>query len=655
MTRNRSGSSFSIKMRMLTLAGAATLGVGSMLFVGWYENAKQEEALLRATEIQAVVEQVNEMRLANINMVLAAMDSIIDREEGAIQPERAEIISQALAELAANQTALERVALESDRGSLLTTYRDDLAVLSQAIQQDLTRLIEQRADAQEFGAIDDAIDGAGGRVSATLDEVATLGNGLVSLGVEEAKARSRESLTIQLTLGGVAFLSVIILQLIHGNAIVGGINRIRRSMQSIVDGDFERPVEATNRRDEIGEMARSAEVFRLAAIEKLALEERTKAESEATQKDREARAAILEADSRALRLAVDALAEGLTRLSEGDLSTEITADFPTELVRLRTDFNLVGQKLRTAMTEIAVNSSSIRANSHQMRAAADDLAKRTEQQAASLEESSAALAELTATVNSAAERAEEASRMVAHTKERAEESGAVVSNATLAMGRIQDASNEIGKIINVIDEIAFQTNLLALNAGVEAARAGDAGKGFAVVAQEVRALAGRAGDAARDIKTLVSRSTQEVGIGVELVTAAGQALSGIGEEVVKINDLVKAIVTSAREQSTGLSEINEAVGQMDQVTQQNAAMVEQTNAASHTLASDAEGLTRLVGQFRMNGAAPAHGQASTASAAPRPIAEPPQIRSGQGTTVRHNRTALATASLAKAEEHWEEF
>ncbi|KPF42463.1 methyl-accepting chemotaxis protein [Rhizobium sp. AAP43] len=654
MPQIKSGHGMSVKQRILTLAAAAILGIGTMLGIGWYQNTKLDSALNHSIEIQNEVERINEMRLANANMVLAAMDSIIDRGEGKIQPDRVTIIDGALTLLRDNLPSLKAIAAETNASALLDNYDADIAELRKAVQVDLPRLIETGAPETEFGAIDDAIDGAGERVSNALNQLSKEGGNLVEQNVAEATSRSSQSLIFQLVTGAIAFLTVMLLQLLHGNSIVNGIRAVRSSMQRIVDGDYQTDVDGSERQDEIGDMARSAEIFRQAAIEKQSLESRTSAERLLTEQQRESRAAALDADTRALRAAVDALATGLMRLSDGDLTTEIVTPFPTDLERLRHDFNAVSIKLRAVMQEITVNSSSIRANSLQMRAAADDLAKRTEQQASSLEESSAALAQLTATVHSAAERAEEASRLVAQAKDRAEESGAVVNDATSAMGRIQDASSEIGKIINVIDEIAFQTNLLALNAGVEAARAGEAGKGFAVVAQEVRALAGRATDAARDIKALVNRSTLEVRSGVELVTAAGQALSGIGEEVLRINDLVKAIVTSAREQSTGLSEINSAVGQMDQVTQQNAAMVEQTNAASHTLASDAEGLTRLVGQFKMNGTDPAHAErAQPARADVRP--EAPRPRAAIGAVPRYNRSAMASANHAPAQEHWEEF
>ncbi|WP_377274971.1 methyl-accepting chemotaxis protein [Rhizobium sp. R86522] len=649
------GKDLSVKQRLMTLGAAAVLGIGSMLAVGWYQNARISTAIHDSIEIKNEVERINEMRLANANMVLAAMDTIIDSGEGSIQPERVEIINAAVALLRDGASVLASVAAEAGSPGEVASYEADLNAVAQAIQVDLKRMVETGAPEEEYAAIDDAIDGAGERLGNVLNNLSALGGNLVEDYVNEATRRSNQALTFQLGLGSIAFFSVIALQLIHGNSIANGIRLVRTSMQRITDGDYQTEVAGTDRHDEIGGMARSADIFRKAAIEKHDLEEASLSQRRQNEAERESRTATMEADTRALKLAVDALGEGLTRLSQGDLCATIAGPFPQDLERLRIDFNEVAINLKRVMTEIATNSSSIRANGQQMKSAADDLARRTEQQAASLEETSAALSEITETVKSATDRAEEASHMVDNAKDYAEKSGAVVNDAMSAMNRIEDATDEIGKIINVIDEIAFQTNLLALNAGVEAARAGDAGKGFAVVAQEVRALAGRAADAARDIKTLVTRSNDEVRSGVELVTATGQALHRIGEDVLRINEHVKAIVTSAREQSVGLSEINSAVSQMDQVTQQNAAMVEQTNAASHTLASDAENLSRLVGQFKVNLGEAAHDQYQEAARAASPQRPSPARALMNKVAGSFNRTATATASAAAAQEHWEEF
>jgi methyl-accepting chemotaxis protein len=241
------------------------------------------------------------------------------------------------------------------------------------------------------------------------------------------------------------------------------------------------------------------------------------------------------------------------------------------------------------------------ASADEIAAAADDTARRSEQQAASLEETAAALDEITATVKRASQGAGEASRVVTATRSDAAHSGEVVRGAVSAMNQIESSSQQISQIVGVIDEIAFQTNLLALNAGVEAARAGDSGRGFAVVAQEVRALAQRSADAAKEIKALISASTTQVGEGVRLVGQTGEALDGIVLKVGEIDALVSELAASAREQATGLNEVNAAVNQMDQGVQQNAAMVEQSTAVSHGLKSEISGLVRMIGRFEVSG------------------------------------------------------
>ena len=298
---------------------------------------------------------------------------------------------------------------------------------------------------------------------------------------------------------------------------------------------------------------------------------------------------------------VDSLAEALERLAAGDLTSRIDRQFTGRYAKLRTDFNGAVARLRETMASIAATTDGIDNGADEISHAANNLSRRTEHQAASLEETAAALDEITATVRKTAGVAREASEVVTLTRAQAESSGTVVESAVAAMSEIERSSAEIGQIIGVIDEIAFQTNLLALNAGVEAARAGDAGKGFAVVAQEVRALAQRSAEAAKEIKGLIASSATNVGQGVDLVGRTGEALSGIVERVVRIDQLVSEIAASAQEQSVGLSEVNTAVNEMDQVVQQNAAMVEQSTAATLALKNEASELARMIGRFRIAG------------------------------------------------------
>jgi len=297
--------------------------------------------------------------------------------------------------------------------------------------------------------------------------------------------------------------------------------------------------------------------------------------------------------------AVKGIAAGLTELRNNNVSFRLTEPFVPEFEALRTDFNSSLEQLTKTLTSISVNAQSVRNGATEITQASDDLARRTEQQAASLEETAAALDQITTAVRKTAENATDARNIVSAAKEDAGHSGDVVNQTVQSMGRIETSSKQIGNIIGVIDEIAFQTNLLALNAGIEAARAGDAGRGFAVVATEVRALAQRSADAAKEIKQLISASSSQVDSGVKLVGETGKALARIGDQIGKLNALIADIAASAQEQASGLGQVNTAVNQMDQVTQQNAAMVEEATAASHGLTNEAEELSQLVGLFQI--------------------------------------------------------
>ncbi|WP_075292294.1 methyl-accepting chemotaxis protein [Pararhizobium arenae] len=650
----------SVNSRLATLGATALLGFGSMIAVGWYESKIVDDALGRAAVAQASIAKASELRLTSVQLVLVAMDTIVDREEGAVAPDRLKQIADSIAALEAGRNDMFAVAETAGKPELMKTFDADLAELKKGISVDLKNLVETRAPTEQFDAIDDLIDGAGERFTTTLGDLTGVAGELLSARVKEAMDSSSTSIAIQMALGFAAMLSLLGMFVFHGNVLRRGIFAVRDNMRSILSGDYQTTVSGVTRSDEIGEMARSVEAFRLAAVEKQALEAAAAENRDQTEAERKEREAIRNAEARDIDYAVTHIGEGLRRLSEGDLSSTIRDPFRPDLESLRVSFNQTVEKLQQALVNVRENSISIDASGRQMRGAADDLARRTEQQAASLEETSAALDQITVTVRTATHRAEEASQMVETTRANAEESSRIVGEAMDAMSRIENASTEIGKIINVIDEIAFQTNLLALNAGVEAARAGEAGKGFAVVAQEVRELAQRAAGAAKDIKALVTRSSMEVGTGVQLVQATGEALGRIASEVVRINEHMASIVSAAREQSTGLQEINTAVGQLDQMTQQNAAMVEETNAASHTLAQDAENLSGLIGQFNLGQATAATVtsrapvRAAPASAAARPVPSPAKALMGK-LAGAFKPTASPVPKASGSAENWEEF
>ncbi len=386
-----------------------------------------------------------------------------------------------------------------------------------------------------------------------------------------------------------------------GRSITRPATAITGAMRRLAEGETEFAVPGLRRRDEFGAMAQALEIFRQAAIAKIELERqalvaRQRAEDEKVRFQREAEA---QAQARLMQ-ATTGLAAALHRLAEGDLSFELNEPFAPDFEALRHDLNRTIRQLDAAMSGVVQSSVAIDGGSQEISQSAADLARRTEQQAASLEETAAALDQLTANIRISADRAVEA-RSVAHSAdEDASRTADLVVDTIMAMEKIEQSSGKIGSIISVIDEIAFQTNLLALNAGVEAARAGEAGRGFAVVAQEVRELAQRSAKAAAEIKVLIRNSSTEVKDGARFVRETGAALSRIGGSVKTINDHIEVIAAATKEQSLGLSEINTAVNHLDQGTQQNAAMVEENNAASAMLAGETARLKQLVHQFRLS-------------------------------------------------------
>ena len=603
----------STKLTAIGLACAA--GFASLVAIGWVAGNRTADTMAYVKDASAKVSVVEDMTDSQLTLILAAMDAIVDKADGAIAPERMETIRESIARIAAGQPDATAVAEMLGQPELMDGFAENLATVSKAIQVDLVELIEARAPSEDFAAIDDAIDGGGEKLETALDQLSSGGRSYIASYLTQTQNQANNT-KLLLSLSAAAFLIAICgFVAFIGMGIARSLRELQQDMNAVAHGDLDREIRGTQRNDELATMARNLTDFRQAALDKIELERASgdaRAREESARNEREA-ARIR--DSKALESAINELAGGLAKLSGGDLTARIDTVFEGDLERLRVDFNISVEKLAATLGEISETTGAVRGSITEIGSATDDLSRRTEQQAASLEETAAALDQISSTVRSAAEKAEEASTMVSVAKTGAENSGSIMRETITAMEKISESSGQITQIIGVIDEIAFQTNLLALNAGVEAARAGEAGKGFAVVAQEVRELAQRSATAAKEIKELIATSSSQVESGVSLVNRTGSALSEIETQVGRIDEHIQSIVTASREQSTALGEVNSAVNQMDQMTQQNAAMVEETNAATQGLGEDASRLEKLIGGFRLPGAAAAPHSVRTSTSA----------------------------------------
>ncbi|MFT4180394.1 MAG: methyl-accepting chemotaxis protein, partial [Rhizobium sp.] len=537
------------------------------------------------------------------------LDKIIDGQKELL--DRVDAVLSVIDRLTLHAARMENVRDAASRDAVVA----DLAELQEAAarisalgqtnatMRDLTARTKPLIDSVTKGSADllqTAADWKTGRVEANgiLTDAMTSLRGFVAQAQEIGKEDSERSANVSVIAMILGTLLAIVGGLMLVETLRGPLKRVTEIMTRLASGDLEVAIDGRNRGDEIGDMVRSVTVFRDAALENVRLEreaESARALSAEEAARRAAERARIEVEQ---KQALNALADVLAKLADGNLEDGMREDLSADFVEMAFTYNHAVEALRETLTDVRYTAEEIKGGTGNLATSADDLARRTEQQAAALEESSRALHRLNEVVRSTADRAKQTAASVNETQAYASQSGEVVAKAVGAMGEINRSSEKIATIIGVIDEIAFQTNLLALNAGVEAARAGEAGRGFAVVAQEVRELAQRCANAAKEIKGLISASSAQVRSGVHLVEQTGAALSEIIDHVSGVQRLVADISSATAEQSTGIEEVTRAVGEVELITQRNAAMVEENNAEIHGLRQRVDMLSEKIDRFR---------------------------------------------------------
>ena len=567
----------SIKNALLTISGMAVIAgivVASLSILAFYmldQSMRHQEFVALVRQDSSLIDMQND-KVASIVWQAVALGATGAKDR---QARLVQAFDQAKTDLDAHFSRTAAADLPAAIRTQLSATRTEVDAFFAAGLRVMQALAEG-------GAAQDAATAAFEPAFAKLEAELGKLNAQIAAYSLAAHDESRDAVLFfgGLVLAGTAMAVVVMMttSLKFSRHIVKPIDRMRAALAEVAEGKFDLRLGSITRNDDIGAIARDIDRVSERVVAMMA--------------ERDAQ----EGDTQRI---IGALGQGLRDLAQGNLATEISGSFSGSYDSLRMDFNQAAQQLRQSIAEVVAVSDSIRAQSGDLSRASENLATRTENQAATLEETATALEEVTGGMNNAADSAREVEEVVQRARSEVEHSGTIVLSAVTAMHEIEASSSQISQIIGVIDDIAFQTNLLALNAGVEAARAGDAGRGFAVVASEVRALAQRSSTAAKEIKGLIGASAQQVEKGVQQVDQARSALNAVVTQVARISDLVSQIARGSGDQAGALHEINLGVAQLDQVTQQNAAMAEESGAASRAVEEEAIELDKIVSRFTL--------------------------------------------------------
>ena len=636
----------------LAAAGITALGISSL------KQIAEQTGLVSRTSDEALL-------VSRINTNLQAISANIYRLAGDPRPENRNAaeaeIKDELANFKKRFTALSGLVVSEDSKARLAKISSDMEALNGAITNiyQAANGVQNFQMTQEMQQVRDAAGSASKLVGGLRNSMRAMmeiyGKRVVDVNADATEAYLHVSTLMMMAAGISIAVSLLLGFLIGQYGVAKPVRALVVLLQKLAGGDYDVEVEGTDRQDEIGDVAKTAIIFKDNGLAKIRMEREQKELEKKAAADREAAAAKLAGEFEAavggivqaavagdfskrvdlngksglilsVGSSINTLCENvgaalgdlvamLASLAKGDLTRRMTSEYQGEFGRLKDNANTTAQEIGATISGVKQAAREVTNASVEISTSTTDLSQRTEEQAASLEETSASMEEIAATVKRNAENAQQANQSAITTRELAGRSGRVVAKAVSAMARIEESSIKISDIIGVIDEIARQTNLLALNAAVEAARAGEAGRGFAVVASEVRSLAQRSSQAAKDINALITNSNGEVKEGVQLVNEAGSALSAIVNSIKKVADIVADIAAASAEQSSAIDQVNKALTQMDEVTQQNSALVEENAATAKTLEQHSQAMDSRVAYFRVEDGATA--DAPAPAAAPR--------------------------------------